>query len=166
MKLVIAVLTNANTWFICLSLLFHTAGSPRYMAPEVGLEQPYNGTCDSYSFAIMLWEMLALHAPYELYTIRNLKTKVWQGGKRPGLKEEWPVSLKLLLKHSWDESIADRLSMEQVEENLRKEAARCRGGDEAGFEHQRRRSTFVFRPITEAQEKRKAILNRVNAPSN
>jgi len=141
----------------------HTAGSPRYMAPEVGLENPYNATCDSYSFAILLWEMLSLFTPFELYTAKTLKAKVWQGGKRPGLKEEWPVSIKLLLKRSWDEDVSQRNSMEQVEEILRKEAARCRGGDETGLEHQRRRSTFVFRPSPEAQQKRAALLNRMSA---
>jgi hypothetical protein len=36
--------------------------------------------------------------------------------------------------------------MEQVVKILRKEAVRARDGDDSGLEHNRRRSTFVFRP--------------------
>lgn len=113
------------------------------MAPEVGLEQPYNATCDTYSFAIMLWEIMALHPPFELYTLRNLKVKVWQGGKRPGLKDEWPVQIKLLLKRSWDENAANRSTMKHVTALLRKEVVRCHDGDEEGLEHQRRQHSFI-----------------------
>lgn len=116
------------------------------MAPEVGLEKPYNATCDSYSFAIMLWEILQMKTPFELYTMKSLKAKVWEGGKRPGINDSWPVSMKLLLKRSWDENPDNRNSMSQISGMLRKECVRCRGGDDAGLEHQRRRSTFVFRP--------------------
>ena len=84
--------------------------------------------------------------PFELYTMKSLKAKVWEGGKRPGINDSWPVSMKLLLKRSWDENPDNRNSMSQIVGMLRKECVRCRGGDDAGLEHQRRRSTFVFRP--------------------
>ena len=116
------------------------------MAREVGLEKPYNHTCDSYSFAIMLWEMIAMRPPFEVYGMKSLRTKVWEGGKRPGIPEDWPVSMKLCLKRSWDEDLHRRGSMKDIAGMLRKECVRCRGGDDAGLEHNRRRSTFVFRP--------------------
>ena len=34
-------------------------GSLRYMAPEVSLGKPYNDTVDTFSFAILCWQMLA-----------------------------------------------------------------------------------------------------------
>jgi serine/threonine protein kinase len=46
--------------------LTEMTGSPRYMAPEVANAKPYNATCDSYSFAILLWEMVSLQVPYEM----------------------------------------------------------------------------------------------------
>ena len=116
------------------------------MAPEVALEKPYNATCDSYSFAIMLWEMMALVEPFQLYTMKSLRAKVWEGGKRPGVREEWSVALKLCLKRSWNEDLHARNTMKEIARILRKECVRCRGGDEEGLEHNRRRSTFVFRP--------------------
>ena len=35
-------------------------GSLRYMAPEVAMSRPYNHKSEMYSFAIVLWEMVAL----------------------------------------------------------------------------------------------------------
>jgi serine/threonine protein kinase len=140
------------------TITINTAGSPRYMAPEVALEKPYNGTCDSYSFAIMLWQMLALRTPFELYTMKSLKAKVWQGGKRPAISPEWPNCIKLLLKSAWEEDLSRRNSMVQIATILRKECARCRDGDESGLEHNHRRSTFVFRPSNTPGGKKRTAL--------
>jgi len=126
--------------------LTEMTGSPRYMAPEVHNGLPYNATCDVYSFAILLWQMLALKVPYELYTPKTLREKVYNGPhKRPMVDETWPNMIKLCLKRSWDKDIHERNTMAQVSSILRKECVRIRDGNEDGLEHYRRRSTFVFR---------------------
>ena len=126
--------------------LTEMTGSPRYMAPEVHNGLPYNATCDVYSFAILLWQMLALKVPYELYTPKTLREKVYNGPhKRPLVDESWPNMIKLCLKRSWDKNIHERNTMTQVSAILRKECVRIRDGNEDGLEHYRRRSTFVFR---------------------
>jgi serine/threonine protein kinase len=38
-------------------------GSLRYMAPEVATMKNYNESCDTYSFATLLWQMMALKIP-------------------------------------------------------------------------------------------------------
>jgi serine/threonine protein kinase len=127
--------------------LTEMTGSPRYMAPEVANSKPYNATCDSYSFAILLWEMMALKKPYEMYTPKSLREKVYNGAhKRPPINEEWSVPVKLLLKRGWAADLHERSSMGAIVMILRKECVRARGGDDSGLEHNRRRSTFVFRP--------------------
>lgn len=121
-------------------------GSPRYMAPEVALGKPYNGTCDTYSFCLLLWQMLALTTPFEVYTVKRLKERVWSSmEKRPLVGDSWPTSIKLLLKRGWANDVSNRFTMAQVEGTLKKECIRLRDGDSNGLEHQRRRSTFVFR---------------------
>jgi len=113
---------------------------------EVALGESYNGTCDTYSFCLLLWQMLALSTPYEVYTIKKLKERVWSKmEKRPLVDETWSASVKLLLKKGWAGNKAERFEMKQVEEILRKECIRLRDGNSDGLEHQRRRSTFVFR---------------------
>ncbi|KAG7347360.1 serine/threonine protein kinase [Nitzschia inconspicua] len=121
-------------------------GSPRYMAPEVAWEKNYNEKCDVYSFAIMLWQIYSLKTPFELYTMRSLKAKVWAGEKkRPFVDAAWPVPLKNLLRRAWSENIQERPGFSQITKILRSECVRVRDGNEDGLEHSRRRSTFVFR---------------------
>lgn len=52
-------------------------GSPRYMAPEVGLHKVYNAKCDVYSFGVLAWQILTLQKPYEGCDITDLKDAVW-----------------------------------------------------------------------------------------
>ncbi|KAL3909831.1 MAG: hypothetical protein SGILL_007929, partial [Bacillariaceae sp.] len=121
-------------------------GSPRYMAPEVALEQNYNEKCDVYSFALMLWQIYALKTPFELYGMKSMKSRVWGGElKRPYVDPSWPVPIKNLLKRAWSQDLQQRPGFPQVVKILRSECVRVRGGNEDGLEHSRRRSTFVFR---------------------
>lgn len=141
-------------------------GSPRYMAPEVALGQPYNGTCDTYSFALVLWQMLALSTPFEVYTIKRLKERVWGGiHYRPQVPDDWSGNVKLLLKRGWSQEVKERFTMEQVENILKKECTRVRDGNSDGLEHQRRRSTFVFRDkktTAETNAIRKSVIMKAN----
>ncbi len=52
-------------------------GSPRYMAPEVGLRKVYNTKCDVYSFGALAWQILTLQKPYDGCDIDDLKYVVW-----------------------------------------------------------------------------------------
>jgi len=123
------------------------------MAPEVGRSEPYNEKCDVYSFAVLLWEMLALKVPYELYTPKSIRERVYAGpAKRPPIDDAWSNAMKILLKRSWEHDLHQRNTMPQVYAVLRKEAARARDGDDSGLEHVRRRSTFVFRPTKKGQK--------------
>jgi serine/threonine protein kinase len=117
------------------------------MCPNVANSKPYNASCDVYSFGILLWEILALRTPYELYTPKSLREKVYNGPcKRPPVDPAWNNSMKILLKRCWEQDLHERVSMDHACSILRKEAASVRDGDESGLEHVRRRSTFVFRP--------------------
>ena len=123
-------------------------GSPRYMSPEVALGKPYDGGCDVYSFALVLWQMLSLKVPYDGHDLESLKKKVWSGPeRRPDLKKyPWSTRIKELLRQSWTSDVQQRLSMEYVHQTLKVECVRHRNGDETGLCHNRRRSTFVYRP--------------------
>ncbi len=55
-------------------------GSPRYMAPEVGLRKVYNAKCDVYSFGIVAWQILTLQKPFDGCDINDLRNIVWPGG--------------------------------------------------------------------------------------
>ena len=115
-------------------------------APEVANEQPYNALCDTYSFGIMFWQMYSDKTPFELYGMKSMRERVWNGeNKRPFVQESWPVSIKSLLRRSWSQGISERPDFTQIYKILRNECVRIRDGNADGLEHSRRRSTFVFR---------------------
>ena len=127
--------------------LTKNTGSPRYMAQEVHKGVPYNQTCDSYSFAILLWEMISCELPYADKDVPDMQMAVWNGKKeRPIVPEDWPVPLKLLLKKGWCHDHYTRASMKQTCDILKKECTRLHDGKESGLDQTKRRSTFVFRP--------------------
>lgn len=143
--------------------LFHLTGmtgSPRYMAPEVANSQPYNATCDCYSFALLLWEMLALQVPFgKTLTFAKLHLKVWTyPHERPTLLDydTWPEEIHCLLEEAWTENVAERKPMDQISEILRVQVLKGRGGDGSTLEHMRRRSTHVFRPSKLAKRRRRS----------
>jgi serine/threonine protein kinase len=119
-------------------------GSIRYMAPEIAREEPYNMSCDVYSFALLLWQCLALEKPFSNYGISDIKTRVHRGESRPRVDDSWPVPLKLVLKKCWATDWKERYEFKSITQILRKEIVHIRSGDDTGLEHNRRRSTFVF----------------------
>jgi len=101
-----------------------------------------------YSFCILLWEMLALTRPFEVYTMTKMKQRVWTAGgeqKRPFLQPEWALPVRLLLQKGWTANVAARLTMSQVVDILEKECLRITEKEE-GFVFQRRESdtSLVF----------------------
>ena len=98
-------------------------GSPRYMAPEVALDQPYNELADVYSFCILMWEMLELETPYSVYTsVKVFHNRVYQNGVRPKCNPKWPSAIADLLRAGWG-PLSARPSMEAVEKTIREEMA-------------------------------------------
>jgi hypothetical protein len=85
------------------------------MSPEVGNGWPYNFKADSYSFTILLWEMLALEMPFAAYTAQEIVNMVRKWGERPKLKEEWSVRLKEGMQNGWDSNFRKRPTMKDFE---------------------------------------------------
>eukprot|EP00536_Pseudo-nitzschia_multiseries_P018996 jgi/Psemu1/248987/estExt_Genewise1.C_35550001 len=120
-------------------------GTPRYMSPEVANKEHYNEKCDVYSFAILLWEMLALKTPFEVYTMSKFHQVVWNGEqKRPYAQPSWPEPIKLLLQNAWSRDVNSRPNFARITQELRKHCVVARKGNDKGLEHLKRRSTKFF----------------------
>ena len=103
-------------------------------------------SCDAYSFSIMFWQMYSDQIPFELFGMKSFKSRVWNGErKRPFVQESWPVPIKSLMRRAWSADPRERPNFTQIYTILKNECVRIRGGNADGLEHQRRRSTFVFR---------------------
>lgn len=105
--------------------LTEMSGSLRYMAPEVANGLPYNHSCDVYSFGIVFWQILTLKTPFEQYTPKSLREKVYNGPhKRPPIREleTTPEFLHQgLLEKCWHKNLYERPHMRHVMECLRQE---------------------------------------------
>mmetsp|Transcript_36225 Transcript_36225/g.47776 ORF Transcript_36225/g.47776 Transcript_36225/m.47776 type:complete len:330 (-) Transcript_36225:82-1071(-) len=77
----------------------HQVGTPRYMAPEVGLRKYCNHKSDIYSFALVFWQLLTLQTPFEEMDIENHYEQLHQG-LRPSLKLI-PRKLSFFLSRCW-----------------------------------------------------------------
>lgn len=104
-------------------------GSPRYMAPEVFLNKPYNETADTYSFSILCWQILALETPFDhIKTSKLFEKSVIRGGVRPKVKEDWGPNIGKMLKEAYIGN-PNRPSMADTCERLRLEINNLSDGD-------------------------------------
>ncbi|EEC44338.1 predicted protein, partial [Phaeodactylum tricornutum CCAP 1055/1] len=99
-------------------------GAVRYMAPEVGLRQPYNLKADIYSWSMLMWYMMALEPPMGFYSPSMFIDRVFQKGYRPAVKEKWPEGLKQLMKDAWSDDTEERPSFQEIMTVLTNEVAR------------------------------------------
>ena len=76
-------------------------GSLRYMSPEVANSQPYNHKSDVYSFAMILWELVAIEKPFDGFNRDEFYEKVVHGGYRPEITRKFPSDLSNLIQKCW-----------------------------------------------------------------
>jgi serine/threonine protein kinase len=102
-------------------LLYDRCGTPRYMAPEVGLSRGYNIPADVYSFGILLWEMCSLGKPFgHINSASEFDQSVFVQGERPFVDSNWPLPVKELMNRCWDANPRRRPTMVAVKSTLTK----------------------------------------------
>lgn len=89
-----------------------------YLAPEVIAGKPYGFTSDTYSFAILLWQIMSLQSPSHLAP-QGLSTrskldihKVKYA--RPCLDKKWDRRMQTLLRACWDHKASYRLTFPTI----------------------------------------------------
>lgn len=93
-------------------------GTLRYMAPEVALARPYNQTVDTYSFGIILWQIVKGKVPFSGLGRRTYMENVVVGGERPRVDRSWPKAFSRLLQRCWHEDHTLRPSFAEVRREL------------------------------------------------
>ena len=93
-------------------------GSYRYMAPEIMLAKPYNLSADTYSFAVLLYEIAMLKKPYANMAREDLINKTAVEKYRPELptkgRTALPSSLRTYLSLAWSDNLRCRPTMEDT----------------------------------------------------
>jgi len=144
------------------------AGTPRYMAPEVGMYQPYNLSADVYSFSMLLWEILTLQKPLLDFTYTRLKNEIFIEGDRPPIRKVFNKKMRDLIASGWSQNPTNRPSMDRVYDELKSEYSKLAPGTvtEAQISHNRRRSTFVAQRISTMSVRHLMRLNSVESGAN
>jgi NIMA (never in mitosis gene a)-related kinase len=68
-------------------------GTPYYLAPEVCQDKPYNWGSDIWSMGCVLYELCALHVPFEAESLAQLMQRICQG-RVPHIPESYSKELR------------------------------------------------------------------------
>jgi serine/threonine protein kinase len=113
--------------------LTRLTGSLPYMAPEVFAGRPYDGKCDVYSFAILLWEMFTLQPAFRSIIQAEYKTRILEREERLPLQrrgDKIPALIQAVIKESWQTDPKERPAMDRVARMIRGEMnLRCDNDD-------------------------------------
>eukprot|EP00978_Attheya_sp_CCMP212_P028467 scaffold98343_cov54-Attheya_sp.AAC.1 len=120
-------------------------GTLIYMAPEVVIGEPYNEKADVYSFAMLLWEMLALKEPFPKCTAKIHEKMVVRGSHRPEISKKWPSNVQALIEACWAKDLGKRLNMKATNLRLKNEMQQHVKQGDLSTDFTRRRSTHVFK---------------------
>mmetsp|Transcript_83485 Transcript_83485/g.235385 ORF Transcript_83485/g.235385 Transcript_83485/m.235385 type:complete len:404 (+) Transcript_83485:222-1433(+) len=93
-------------------------GSVRYMAPEVALNQPYNEMVDTYSFSMVLWEMLHKRKPFAGMNVDTHRQVVCRDGVRPEIDNSRPRDLTELFTRTWHQDLDHRPNFSSIVQQI------------------------------------------------
>jgi len=93
-------------------------GSIRYMSPENLNGDPYNLKTDIYSWAMIMWNILALEPPFALYTEQMIIDRVCSRGYRPKIFSTWSARMSKTVRLSWGANINERPSFTEISAEL------------------------------------------------
>jgi Protein tyrosine and serine/threonine kinase len=92
---------------------------PRYLPPELVTKGTYCLQSDSYSFSLVLFEMLTLSKPFTALKPGQHLIQVCMEGKRPNLTlYQFPPALEKLLKQGWKHNYKKRLKISTMKQVL------------------------------------------------
>lgn len=91
-------------------------GSERYMAPENYAGRRYDQRVDTFSFAVVAYELLSRSRAYEglHLTSEQIAGAVAAKGLRPALPARWPGGVRGLLSRCWAHDACERPAMGEV----------------------------------------------------
>jgi len=91
-----------------------SVGTYEWMAPEVAFGGDVNQKCDTYSFAMVLWELMEHQVPFGDAPNGLVAAVMAKEGQRPPIGDHWPKFLVKLVQDCWAKSPYDRPAFEVI----------------------------------------------------
>jgi tRNA A-37 threonylcarbamoyl transferase component Bud32 len=105
-------------------------GSYRYMAPEVFKHERYDKSVDVFSFAMILYEMFEVAAPFEEEKAYAAAQLVAEDGKRPPMKAKtYPPGMRELIQRCWSTNPKERPNFDTIVQELQTMEDNCPQND-------------------------------------
>lgn len=89
------------------------------MAPEVADKRPYDCKCDVFSFAVLLFEILALQTAFKDYTKLEYLRRVVHHKERLKIPRHVPPLTRLMISEAWAHEPTKRPEMKRAAAMLR-----------------------------------------------
>lgn len=135
-------------------------GSRMFMAPENALCKPYGFASDSYSFAMLMWEVISMELAFENWKLDKHWQRVILGGERPrSLSHILTPTLNKMMQDAWHEDPSFRPTFGSICEIMKSEIVQRAACDELGIvvddrtEHLRKSSSESFTDHSEPRKK-------------
>ncbi|XP_056390786.1 mitogen-activated protein kinase kinase kinase 20 isoform X2 [Hyla sarda] len=93
-------------------------GTFPWMAPEVIQSLPVSETCDTYSYGVVLWEMLTREVPFKGLEGLQVAWLVVEKNERLTIPSCCPRSFAELMRHCWEADAKKRPSFKQIISSL------------------------------------------------
>ncbi|KAG8432450.1 hypothetical protein GDO86_016442 [Hymenochirus boettgeri] len=93
-------------------------GTFPWMAPEVIQSLPVSETCDTYSYGVVLWEMLTREVPFKGLEGLQVAWLVVEKNERLTIPSCCPQSFAQLMRQCWEADSKKRPSFKQIISNL------------------------------------------------
>ncbi|XP_053568815.1 mitogen-activated protein kinase kinase kinase 20 [Bombina bombina] len=93
-------------------------GTFPWMAPEVIQSLPVSETCDTYSYGVVLWEMLTREVPFKGLEGLQVAWLVVEKNERLTIPSSCPRSFAELMRQCWEADSKTRPSFKQIISNL------------------------------------------------
>ena len=88
--------------------------------PTSAKEQSYDETADTYSCAMLVWEMASGRRPFEGYDEYVYMRNVVEKHVRPSLPEWWPADFREVVRSCWAPAPAKRMRLAEAAARFRR----------------------------------------------
>ena len=94
-------------------------GTLRYMAPEIFVGDTYGLKSDVYSFAMLLFEIMALEMPFKGMDQKQFCKYAHEKNKRPKMDKKWSKDIRKIMERNWHRDASKRSTMDAIGEQVK-----------------------------------------------